>query len=649
MSRLEEIREELYRAKARDRSRRPEPVRPLQTPPAVPPAWGEAPGDNSQLITRSYLAAWRGRRTRTRTVVAGALVVITALGAYIGYTILFASSTVEFELLGPSQIVAGDPTTITIRIVNRGTVALRDGSFTLALPVGASFLSPVDTSLDQLGPSQERSALSAGPRPRMVVSDLARGETFQREFLVAFLGPAGKSQRVSGIYTYRPENITSRLTRQSAFEAMIARVPVAVTISAFPEVPSGQEVSITIGVDTETRASLPNLSLGVEFPLGFTLRSADPAPVATGVPRWALGQLASGTSTLITLRGTLTGDPGEAKPFVVRLGRYDAKSASWLILTETSGGPVIASPLLLVRASLDGNRSGVIEAGAQVAGEVFFKNNLAQRVESVTITLAMPERLIDASSLRAEGGFYDATKRLLTWNPASNSRLRELSPGEEGVLGFAFTLRSALPIRTFTDKHFTLPIITTISSGIPPPDHRSELLEYRETIEFKVTSRLSLSARAVYYDSPVKNSGPLPPAVRKTTSYTVYMQFGSGASDLRDVSVRAELAGGVEFRGAISSDAGTIDFNPANRELAWRIGPVAAATGVLRPHLLATFQVALTPADNQVGSSPVLLQGISASGRDAFTGMEPSVVADNLTTELRVDTRSKPEEWRVAP
>lgn len=639
MSRLEEIRERLYAKRAA----RLVPPKTKAVPDsggedATPQQWTEGPSASPRLMDRFYLARLSQRRLSMRTVIAFGLLAFAVVAAFVGYGMFFDRASVRFEIIGPGQITAGDPTTVTLRVVNRSQVAITDGVITLTLPPGSARAGEANTPLS-LEPVRERIGIDSIPS----------GAEVSRELRVQFLGSSGVVERISGVFTYRPENVQSSLTRRAEFSAPIVRVPVGISVDAPEQIGAGEELTISVGVSTETPIPIAAMALGIEFPPGFDLISAQPAPPAGTLNRWPLGDLTAGTSTRIVLRGTLSGEPGEHELFLIRLGRYDPSADSWLILTETSAGPTIASPFLLVRTALDGNRRGPIMLGQRLEGRVQFKNTLAQPIQNLTVTLAMPERLVDFSTLQAEGGFYDATRRLLVWNPASSGVLKELGPGVEDEFAFSFALKATPPIRSFADKNFRFPITTTIDTGTPPPDFRGISLAYRDRIEFEVASRLTLAARAAYRDSPVPNTGPLPPRVGQTTTYTVFLQLGSGANDVQDVSVRALLAGGVEFRGAISSDIGSVEFNEASRELVWRVGRLAAATGILRPHSSVVIQLALTPAENQAGISPPLLIDIRSSGRDTFANQDLSAAAENVTTELRTDSPAGPEEWRVVP
>lgn len=634
MSRLDELRDELYRKKSGEL-----PVPPRESP-LPPPAhdlpkrsWPDTIKPVPSLLAKAQGAKVRQRVRSFKTVLAVGVALLIGFALFIGYTIFFAPRSVDFEILGPSQLTAGEPTVITVRIVNRGSVVLRDGVVSIEFPEG--------TLAGDGGDGAEPL------RQRLAIDDIPAQGEFKREIQARFLGVMEQEKVVTGVYIYRPENVESKLTRQGEFSARIVRVPVTVSIASPERVSAGQELNLEIAVDSELSVPLPGMSLGVEFPSGFTLSASTPPPSDEANNIWPLGDLASGTSTKIVLRGTLRGEPREVKAFRLRVGRFDPRSKQWLLIAESSGGPEIASPFLLVQTTLGGTRRGSLAPGTRVEGSVFFKNNLSQKIENITIELSFPEKFVKLESIRAERGFYDVTRQALVWKPSSEERLKEFSPGGEGTVAFSFELKSSPPIGKFSDKNFLFPVTTTIDTASPPREFRGVSLQYRDSIEFKIESRLTLAARAAYYDSPEPNTGSLPPKVRLPTSYTVWLQLSSGANDLRDVELKATLGDGVAWQRTLENSLGTVGFNPASQEILWRIREFPAATGILRVPASAAVQIVLTPADNQAGTAPVILRNISVNGRDAFTDTVQADTVEDLTTELRSDPESKPGEWQV--
>lgn len=638
MARLEEIREKLYRKKftpppaPRDSAAFDRRAMPLD----VPRSWQGLDTESPSLADQAALARARQRQKSLRIIIGTIVVILIGASAVLGYLLFLASTEVTFSVLGPSEVVAGEPTVVTVRIANNSRAALAAGGVTLTFPPGTITPERNDVSL-------------ASPRQTLDIPAIPPGGEFLQELRVRLLGTVGEAKIISGVYRYQPENIQSELTRSSDFSATIARVPVALGAEVPERVNSGQEVTLVISVDSELSLPLAGMSLGVEFPEGFELKSTNPL-IEPGADRiWPLAELELGTSRTISVTGILKGEPEEAKAFRLRLGYYERERRAWLLLAEHTANPTIASPFLFARTTLAERRGGSITPGETLIGAVRYRNNLTDRIQNLEVRVSFPEKFVDLKSIRAERGFYDVTKNAVTWNSASEPRLSQVLPGEEGTLAFSVALKSVLPVAGFQDKNFVFPVVTTIDSASPPPQFRGVSLGFRDVIDFRISSPLGLSARASYYDASFPSSGPLPPQVRKTTTYAIILKLTSGANALFDVEVRGQLAGGVMWQERTASDLGAISFNPATQEFVWRIREVPAATGILRAPLSAAFQVALTPAENQLDTSPLLVKNLSASGRDTFADTVQSDSTGDIDTQLRQDARSNASEWRVVP
>lgn len=637
MAHLEDLREELYRKGFKESPPPPRDVFPRKDGASPPPRWpGNETAGSSALPHQASLAARTKRRSAWRAIAVGGAVLILGIGGYIGYTLWLAPAEVLLSVSGPKGVSAGEIVALEFTIENRGRVPLAQGTLTVTFPSGSIPLDP---------PAEDA---SESLRRKIEVPGIPPGGIFTREVRLRLFGAVGERAGVSLFYLYRPENIQTRLSRTADATVEIVRVPVALSVDAPERLSSGQELTLAVAVDADQEFPFDDLALGMGFPPGFVLRSTDPPLKDTGEAIWPLGALASGDTRRFTIRGTVSGDPEEAKPFPVRLGRYDASAKTWRVFAETQAVPSIVPPLLYARTAVGGMREGALAPSSKLNGNVFFKNNLAQSIRDVSIRISFPEEFVRLETVRAERGFYDVTRRALVWNPASESRLSELAPGEEGTLAFSFELKDSFPFRGFADRNLVFPVTTTITSADSPPELRGVVLEYRDRVEFKIESRLLLSAHLTYYDSPVPNSGPLPPRIRQTTTYTLVLQLSSGTNAVRNVEVKGQLSGGVEWRGAPGDDAGAVSFNPESREFVWRIRELAPGTGALRPHAAAVMQLALTPAENQLHSSPALVRGLRASGEDAFTLTVLNDTVEDLTTELRQDSRSSSGEWRVA-
>lgn len=215
MSRLEDIRGGLYRREPPAEEPQEGSLR-AEHPNSLPSGW-EEPDAAPRLMDRVYLAKLRQRRFSGRTLVMLGLLALLGIAAFIGYTLFFARADVRLEILGPDRITAGEPTTITVLITNRGSVALTDGALTLTLPPGAIL-------------AGEPAPASSPVRERLTIDSVPAGGEFRRELRVQFLGRDNETLEISGLFLYRPQNVASQFTRRARFIAPIGRVPFVITV-----------------------------------------------------------------------------------------------------------------------------------------------------------------------------------------------------------------------------------------------------------------------------------------------------------------------------------------------------------------------------------------------------------------------------------
>jgi hypothetical protein len=157
-------------------------------------------------------------------------------------------------------------------------------------------------------------------------------------------------------------------------------------------------------------------------------------------------------------------------------------------------------------------------------------------------------------------------------------------------------------------------------------------------VERKVAGDARLRAAARYYTSEGDQigRGPLPPKVGSATRYWIFASLETGATQLQGGTVRFVLPNGVAFTGRAATTVGEDAFLEGDR-LVWRVGTVEAHAGVLHEAPSVSFEVALTPTEAQIGTTPSLVTSAVFSGTDAWTGAAMTSNSPGLTTQLPGD------------
>jgi hypothetical protein len=91
--------------------------------------------------------------------------------------------------------------------------------------------------------------------------------------------------------------------------------------------------------------------------------------------------------------------------------------------------------------------------------------------------------------------------------------------------------------------------------------------------------------------------------------------------------VKTTLPTYVNWTGEYSGSG--VDFNPVNKLLTWSPGDVSAGS---RKEL--TFAVNILPSASQVGITPILVNEMTLTATDRFTGTSLEAQSTFITTEL---------------
>ncbi len=156
-----------------------------------------------------------------------------------------------------------------------------------------------------------------------------------------------------------------------------------------------------------------------------------------------------------------------------------------------------------------------------------------------------------------------------------------------------------------------------------------------QPITAKIVSDARLGAEVRYFNKdgiPV-GSGPLPPQVGKETTYRVTWKIDNSLHELTDLKLSAKLPPGVIWSGLSKVDAGNLTFDAGEDKMAWTLNwmPTTIKT------LSVSFDVKLTPSDDQRNTLPQLIDATIFEATDKLTGDSLLLSQAPLTTTLDGD------------
>ena len=269
--------------------------------------------------------------------------------------------------------------------------------------------------------------------------------------------------------------------------------------------------------------------------------------------------------------------------------------------------------------------------------KIHYKNAAGIALSDVVLKASLSGLMYDFATLRTTGNF-DGADGTITWNGGNLADFRNLSPNASGDVEFQINVKSRYVMRTFRDKNFSLQVTAEMETPTVPSSLAAKSLSTVSDISIKINTKTELKAVGYYFDTVVKNSGPLPPKVDQITTYAIHWQLTNFSNDVDDVTIKAVLPEGVGWLNKkAGAGAAALEYNDRTSELTWNVGKLTAGTGVLLDAYEVIFQVGLTPSINKVNMVLPILGESTLTGKDAFTGNDILTTSPSIKTDLPDD------------
>lgn len=630
MSMLEELEEALYgREGSRSAGRgRRETATPSSSHSILRTSWEEV------RPRRGMPSRMPFSKMTAIAALAGILFIVGA-GAFMFLYLGSERREVKIEIGGRDAVEGGETVAVSVTLRNISAGALEDTDLIVVFPQ--------DTLLQNESGRWEPAATHIVRR----IGALPPGEERTVEFAAQFFGREGDEKKITASLAYRPAGIRARFSAYAEKQIRIARVPLAISWDIPDAVSSGQEVPVTVRYSSQARTPFDNLYLRMDYPPGLAVVEVAPAASSTGAV-WPIGALAPGDEGKIFLRVVFGNVEGDLQTLRAGIGTIHDLTKEWKPWLESVREVRLSGSPFLLEGATDGKREGVIKPGDFMSLTVRYKNRASVAVKNISIHTVVEGDIADLATLTiGDGGVFDVSTRSIVWGPGGTDALREVLPGQEGVLHFSLRARPRPVIATSADKNLTLRLRSRIETASIPAELLGSELSPEDRVTFKIATIALISGRSVFRTAPIANSGPLPPRVGEKTTYVIVWEVRNFTNEIEGAEMRVLLPPNVRWEDRVSPGDADVRFDAAGGEVRWRLGRVSPATGVLTPSRIAAFQVSLVPSEIDLGRSPALTGGAVFSGRDGFTNEEIKLEMPGLTTQLPEDPLVKGSEWMV--
>jgi hypothetical protein len=618
-SRIEKLKRALY---SRDEKRIPQEHR---TPvhgealdaPTPTQAWGPPPSFD---ITPEKMIAKKNNSFFEKffgmALVFFALSLGVAAFIFFGGLNMISSNNVDIKVTGPSSVSSGEELLAEISIINGNRTNLENAALLIDYPEGTRS-STDDTTLLV--------------HDRIEIGTIESGKSINQSLRGVFFGEVGLERSVVLRLEYGVKGSNSTFSKEKKYTVSIGSSPIIMNVEYPKDINSGQSVTFTINLTSNSSVVLPHTLLKIDYPYGFTYSSSSIKPLR-GNALWDIGSLKGGDKKTLTVTGVLVGQNLEERTFTISVGTSSQGSVPDLEtkLSVSSATVAIKKSFFDLAITSSGRTVTVAHPSHSVPVQISWQNTLPERIVNARIEATLSGNVFDRGSVRpADGGTYRSLDNTVLWDKNSTAPLSEMSPGDSGRVSFSFSsLVDPVLMRSVRNPYMDIDVKITgdrVSQDITPISSTA-----RMTV--RLLSSLNLTARSYRTAPGFTNTGPIPPVADKETTYVVNWTLTNTTNDVNGGIVSAILPAQVRWIGEVTPQNERVTYNSDTKQITWNVGSIAAGTGYTYSPKQISFKVALLPSVTNAGSAMPIVGAAQAVVFDTYASTTISVMSQPVTT-----------------
>ncbi len=429
---------------------------------------------------------------------------------------------------------------------------------------------------------------------------------------------------------YKVKGSNAVFSKEKIFSVAIGSSPLILDIDYPKEVNSGQIITLTINLTSNSGVPVRNTLVKIEYPYGFTYKDSSIKPYRDNSV-WNLGDMKDGDKKVLTVRGVLVGQNLEDRSFRVSAGSQSVDNSKDFDTSLATGIYTIGIRKSFYNLDITTDQKNVYTPSQYIPVNIKWQNTLPDKILNNQIEVTISGNAFDRNSVSpGNGGFYKSVDNSIVWDKHVDSELALLLPGDSD--GVTFTLLSLSDLtsgKIIKNPHIDLHVVM---SG-DRTGTESSTVSSEEDVTIKISSILGIKAKSLRDIGPFTNSGPIPPKADKETTYTITWTLSNTTNDLKGAIVTASLPVGVVWKGESSPSGEKIEYDSDKKTVTWNVGGVSSGIGYAYAPREVSFKVGITPSINQAGFEAQLVSITNATAMDSYTERSVSATAVPVTTK----------------
>ena len=552
------------------------------------------------------------RKRSYRKIITLVGVVFFAGAAAVASLIMFSGTNtvsgenISVEVRGQIASGGGDELPFQIAVANQNAVPIQSATLIIEYPRGTQ--NPVDGKEMTI----ERKQLES----------IGAGELVNIEMKARVFGEENDEKEIRAFVEYRIAGSNATFKKEAKpYQFKISTSPVIATFDTIKTTASGQEHTLALTIQSNSSVALSNVLIKAMYPNGFDFSESDPDTVS-GEDVWRIKELKPGEKKVITIKGVITGYDNDVRKFSATIGVAEESNKTTVdsILSQTETEVVVERPFLDTKITVNGQGGDtiVIDKNVGVSATITFENTLDTTIYDGRILVEIEGNALDESVVRSQGGYYDSVKNSITWDSVNVPALKEILPGETGVVSLVLN-----PKKNVASAPTITLNVTARGQRIFENNVSQEVVGTLKKV-ITIESKASIFAYASYDTGPFTNTGPMPPVAEKTTEYTLTFSVKAGNNGLTNAKVTTKLPQYVTWLNEVS-DGDSVRYDKNARTLTWTVGDLA-----VNEEKKASVQISITPSLSQVNKELELANSPTITAMDTHTNTAIKSTANSI-------------------
>ena len=548
-----------------------------------------------------------------------------ALGAFL-LAILFSSlyllfgnnpisnKNINIVINAPLTIGGGEVMDIQVSVTNENKVPIESAVLIVNYPAGSK-----STDIPAKDLYEERITLNR----------IAAGENINIPLKAVMYGEENQERQIKATIEYRLVESNGTFYKESEpLTFKISSSPVVIRVESIKKVSAGQDIEVKLTIQSNASTPLKDVLVTANYPTNFDFSSAQPNQIFRE-SAWLIKELLPETSTTIVIKGGIIGKQTEEFQIQFSAGtpQQDNQFMIGSVLANATVDFIIEQPFIDVGIGVNNLTTEIVTlpTGQDTQVEVSVQNTLDQSLYDMAVEVAVKGNILVRENVQVNKGYYDSVKDVIRFDPSGDKSLAAVAPG--ATKKFVFTLKpgdqKSTPSYTLTANAYARRVNETSAT---------EQLVGTAKTEVKFTSSVAITRNVGRAVPGFTDIGPIPPAPDTKTSYTVTLSAGAGGNDVTGGVLTTSLPQYVSWENLSSGD-GSLAFNPVSKELTWTVGEIKAGA-----KKTTTFQIALLPSQNQIGTTPAVIGSQRFRATDRFTSEIVRAEAPPASSELTIES-----------